>query len=324
MSDRLPMVSFIIPAKNEEAMLPSTLDSIHAVADNKFKYEIIVIDNDSHDNTVAIAKSKGAQVFVQKSGTIGGLRNIAAKMAKGKCLVFIDADVSITGEWLDPFLDVIGSMNANDKVITGSRCSTDDNAGWIAKSWFRRAQNLHITTHVGTGHMITSKQFFDRLGGFNERLQTGEDYEFCARAKRDGATIFENSKLRVIHFGVPKTLIEFIRREIWHGTGDVYSIKTLISSKVAMLSLCFLAAHLGLIYAIIFSNDNALQIFVCSLIILAIISISSWIKYHYAPTIVILRNIVLYYFYFWARNISIINRILPILSLRAPRAGRSR
>lgn len=322
MTNIFPIVSFIIPAKNEEEMLPATLDRIHIIVGNYFKYEILVIDNDSSDNTAVVAKSKGAKVLWKDVGTIGSLRNTAAKKAKGKYLVFIDADVSITDDWLKPFIDVMELLKADEKIITGSRCSTDKDAGWIANSWFRREQKLHLTTHVGTGHMITSKQFFDSLGGFDESLQTGEDYEFCARAKRKGASIFENHKLRVIHYGVPRTLSEFMRREIWHGTGDVQSIGALLRSKVAMLALVFLFTHLWLISGMVFGYGDSAQILMGLIIIFAIIVASAWKKYHYEPMLIILRNVVLYYFYFWARSISIVNRILPVISLNSPRAGR--
>ena len=322
MSNNLPIVSFIIPAKNEEAMLPSTLDCIHLIVSDHFKYEVIVVDNGSNDHTVDIAKKKGAQVLVQTTGTIGSLRNVAAKTAKGKCLVFLDADVSITKAWLHPFLEVMATIQIDENIIIGSRCSTAEDAGWIANSWFRRAPTLHMTTHVGTGHMITSKRLFDRIGGFDESFKTGEDYEFCARAKREGASIFENHKLRVIHHGVPRTLSEFMRREIWHGTGDVQTINVLLHSKVAMLSLLFLVAHLWLVGAILFSFGNGLQILISFIVVMTIVATSAWWKYHYAPMYVILRNVVLYYFYFWARSLSIINRVLPIVHLGTPRAGR--
>ena len=57
--------------------------------------------------------------------------------------------------------------------------------------------------------MIVSKALFKSLGGFDESLATGEDYEFCVRAKNCGVGLRESDELGVTHRGVPRNLYEF-------------------------------------------------------------------------------------------------------------------
>ena len=322
MSNSDPLISFIIPAKNEEVLLPQTLKSIRQYASDLFVYEIIVVDNDSTDSTPSIAETYGACVISKETGTIGALRNAGSRIAKGKFLVFLDADVSITQQWCDVVGGVLQNIADDMPVITGSRCSVAEDAGWIADAWFRRAPMEHETTHVGTGHMIVGREAFDKLGGFDESLRTGEDYEFCERAKRQGGRVFENRNLRVVHYGVPATLLEFAKREVWHGSGDAESLSNMLKSKVAVLSLLFLLAHIWLVVSLIVSADEVMLYILPALLVLLIVAGSAIKKYYFSSVGVVLKNMVLYYFYFWGRSLSLLYRVFHIKESASPRVGR--
>ena len=72
----MPMISFIIPAYNEEAVLGATLDSIlSAVEAAHMPFEIIVVDDASTDRTAEIARSKGARVVRVHKRQIAAVRN---------------------------------------------------------------------------------------------------------------------------------------------------------------------------------------------------------------------------------------------------------
>ena len=91
-------LTIIIPAFNEEAYLPSTLDSIQTAAaqlrsDSDAEVDTIVVDNNSEDDTAAVAQSKGATVVHEPVQGIARARNAGAHHADGDVLVFVDADV---------------------------------------------------------------------------------------------------------------------------------------------------------------------------------------------------------------------------------------
>ena len=91
-------LTIIVPAFNEEAYLPSTLDSIQAAATHlrgrsDVETDIIVVDNNSEDETAAVARSKGATVVHEPVQGIARARNAGAGHADGDSLVFVDADV---------------------------------------------------------------------------------------------------------------------------------------------------------------------------------------------------------------------------------------
>lgn len=317
-------VSFVIPAKNEECMLPGTIDSIHKAIKGHLNIEIVVMDNGSTDATVSVAKSRGARVITQESGTIGALRNAGVKHTQGEYIVFLDADISLSDAWYGAFLNVLDMLRSNPNIITGSRCKAPKAAGWIADSWFWEApSSIHQITHVATGHMITTRLLFNRLGGFDERLETAEDFDFCFRAKQSGVEVLLNRSLVAVHHGMPRSIGEFFRREIWHGAGDVTTLKLAVESKVVITSFVFLVAHLCMLMSIIFEPAIYPLLVITLVIIIAICVASAWKKYSRAPVHIILQNIVLFYLYYWGRSIAIVNRIVPFLLHRSPRAGRA-
>src|SRR5919204_4151316 len=90
------MISFIVPAYNEEAELPSTLAAIRAAASGAAQsFEIIVVDDASTDATSKIAEQGGARVVSIHRRQIAASRNAGARIARGEYLFFIDADTRI-------------------------------------------------------------------------------------------------------------------------------------------------------------------------------------------------------------------------------------
>src|SRR5213079_224674 len=90
------MISFIIPAYNEELELSSTIAAIRvAASDVTLPYEIIVVDDASTDMTAELAAQGGARVISINRRQIAASRNAGARAAQGDYLFFVDADTRI-------------------------------------------------------------------------------------------------------------------------------------------------------------------------------------------------------------------------------------
>ena len=102
-------ISFIIPAYNASGTIVRTLDSIRYVAEGKVAYEVVVVDDCSPDNTVAVVegwKSKNEDCSLvilrqEKNHRQGAARNRAIREAKGEYVMFIDADDTVAEGLID-------------------------------------------------------------------------------------------------------------------------------------------------------------------------------------------------------------------------------
>ena len=89
-------VSVIVPAYNEESYLPRTLKHVgEALSELSCPAEIIVVDNDSMDQTRGVAESFGARVFLESERNISKARNTGAENSTGDVLIFVDADTLV-------------------------------------------------------------------------------------------------------------------------------------------------------------------------------------------------------------------------------------
>lgn len=310
------VLSFVIPARNESRMLPATLRSISQHVGQSFAHEVIVVDHGSTDGTGEIARNHGAAVVRVDSGTIGHARNCGVSRARGTVLVFLDADVTLTSGWAEAIPSTLSMLESEPNTIAGSRCAPPDDSGWIGRAWFSRRDVDYEARHLGTGHLIIGRRLFATLGGFDETLETGEDYEFSTRAKARGGTIAAMRRLHVVHHGVPRTLGEFVRREAWHSRGDARRISDVLRSRVALLAVLFAVGHaltgILLVAQPVWPPIWAIPV----LLVCAICVASAFVKYRGLPWTTVARNSVLFYFYFVGRFWGILESRFPWRSYR--------
>ena len=210
-------VSIIVPAFNEENYINHCLESIVKLHLMSLDKEIIVVDNGSCDKTVEICKSYGAKVLLKKEGTIASLRNYGAKTSRGDLLAFLDADCVAPENWLEKALTY---LNGDGRVILGFRLSISENCNWVAKCWDLLFAKRYFTAEadwIPSGNMIMTREAFMSINGFDEKLESNEDYDFCARMRRQGYKIISSSDISITHLRPPQTLMQIFKKELWHG-----------------------------------------------------------------------------------------------------------
>jgi glycosyltransferase involved in cell wall biosynthesis len=259
------------------------------------------VDNGSTDGTARVAAQLGARVIRRPGGNIGAVRNTGVATARGDILVFLDADVLITPEWAARLPAAVDSLQQDHRVLTGSWCRVPADGSWLERWWFEPQTG---DSHLGTGHMIMTRGFFDELRGFDEELATGEDYDLSRRAVASGGQIVIDHELRAEHLGWPRTLGAFIRREAWHGVGDFSSISAFIRSKVALATAMFALFHLLIIGGVLTYNPWLAGTAAAAVVGLCLAS--SAVKFRGQPLRTVLLNAAVYWVYYLGRTLSLI------------------
>jgi len=102
--------SVIIPARNEANRISRTLEALKA-QDYDGRYEIIVVVNNSNDNTEEVARQFTDQVYTLKEGGAWRARNHGVENASGNVVLFIDADTFPPPNWISMFMNEFDSQN---------------------------------------------------------------------------------------------------------------------------------------------------------------------------------------------------------------------
>lgn len=212
--------SVVVPALNEARVIGTCLEALQRLDFPADRFEVILVDNGSSDNTVAIARQFSSclqiRVLEKRDVSIAALRNIGARAAQGEFLAFLDADCLAPVQWLT---QALGHFAASGPVVLGAHYGIPAASSWVARIWYGHYDGINgDVSYVPSGDLLIRKSDFDRLGGFDESLQTSEDYEFCQRARAAAVPVRAFTELSVCHLGTPQTLQAFYRKQYWHGT----------------------------------------------------------------------------------------------------------
>jgi glycosyltransferase involved in cell wall biosynthesis len=179
------MLSFIVPAHNEEYELPGALAAIRAAAEASGQsFEIIVVDDASTDATPEIAKAAGAVVVSVHFRHIAAARNAGAHAARGEIFFFVDADSAISPAHVTGAIAAL----AADCAGGGAPVITEGSGPWWGP-WFVRVFSLFYfrMANLGAGaFLFTTRENFQAAGGFDEQYYAGEEVYFTLALKKLG------------------------------------------------------------------------------------------------------------------------------------------
>lgn len=178
------MLSFVVPAYNEERCLPATLAAIHAGArELAIDYEIVVADDGSTDATAHIAEEAGARVVHVAHRQISRTRNSGAREARGDRLVFVDADTHINA----PLLKAAIAALDGGAVGGGARPGFAPEAPAWAHRLIRSVVGFMALFRWSAGCFVFARRdAFEAVGGFDERHFAGEEIMLSVAMKRRG------------------------------------------------------------------------------------------------------------------------------------------
>jgi glycosyltransferase involved in cell wall biosynthesis len=178
------MISFIVPAYNEEALIGRTLDALNCAAQSIGEpFEIVVADDASSDRTAAIAEARGARLTRVNLRQIAATRNAGACLAIGDKLIFVDADTVVSEEVVRTAIE---AMN-NGAAGGGSAVSFDGRLPRYAELVHPTLVRLFRATGLACGcFLFCTRRAFEAAGGFNEKLFASEEIAMSRALRRQG------------------------------------------------------------------------------------------------------------------------------------------
>lgn len=179
-----PLISVLIPAYNEEALIGETLASVRGSfgALGREDYEVIVCDNNSTDGTASVAGAAGALVVAEAHNQIGRARNTAAKAARGKWLIFLDADSLMNDAVLGRTLELLGGgkVGAGGALLSMESGALSGWVRWMLETWNR----ISATASLAAGsYLYCLREAWEGVGGFDETVYAGEEIDFSRKLK---------------------------------------------------------------------------------------------------------------------------------------------
>ncbi|MEE8388618.1 MAG: glycosyltransferase [Acidiferrobacterales bacterium] len=166
--------SVIVPAYNEAAWLPATLAALKAaMVVLPLRGEIIVTDNNSTDTTAEIAERSGVRVVFEPVNQISRARNAGARVARGRYLVFVDADTIIPPALLERALDNLesGRCVGGGSVVRFEK-EVKRSVHYVVALWNLLSRALHLA--AGCFFYCTRRDFVE-AGGFSEAVYATEE-----------------------------------------------------------------------------------------------------------------------------------------------------
>ena len=179
------MISFVIPAYNEERLIGRTLSALRAAAMALgMPYEIVVADDDSSDRTAAIAAERGAHVVRARHRQIAATRNAGARAARGEWLVFVDADTCVSATLLRAAVQALqsGVVGGGAAIRFDGRLPHYYEGFWEPfLLWLQRTARF-----AGGCFLFCTRSGFEAVGGFDERMYGAEEIAMSQALKRVG------------------------------------------------------------------------------------------------------------------------------------------
>lgn len=194
-SSKKPRFSVVIPAYNEATFIADTLDSLfNQVFDGEV--EIIVVDNNSSDQTAAVARGLGAKVVKEKNPGVCWARQKGTEAANGEIIVGTDADTYFDPHWL---ARIDRQFKKNPKVIAvAGPCRYVNGPLWATiypHLLFVPFSIIYKLTGRTLYASATNIAFYkNNWHGYDTALtQGGDELDLLRRLRKEGRVAFDNN-----------------------------------------------------------------------------------------------------------------------------------
>jgi len=233
-----PLVSIVIPARNEENTIQRCIDSLAKSDYPKNRLEIIVVDGMSEDGTVEVVKRLSAEnsqirLLPNEKKITPVARNIGVKAARGDYIMFFDAHSTASSDYVRKCVELMQETGAdNVGGVLKTLPSEDTSLGIVISkvlssrfgvggSKFRTGvEALQEVDTVPFG--FYKRDVFERIGLFDDNLVRNQDIEFNLRLKRAGGKILLSPEIELTYLS-RSDLKGFLQNNFGNGFWVIYA-----------------------------------------------------------------------------------------------------
>lgn len=187
-----PLVSVVIPAYNEGKSIEKTLNSL--LRQDYPNFEVIVVDNNSTDNTALVVKNFKVTLISEKQKGVAHARQAGFTKANGEIIVSTDADTLHSVDWLTKIVQIF--QNDEHLVAVGGlgEFYSGPKSAKLASQYlfypFLVVDKLFSGGWNLSGfNMAVRKKAFERIGGFSTNLNIGEDIDLSKKLRKIGKIV---------------------------------------------------------------------------------------------------------------------------------------
>src|SRR5579863_3160693 len=204
-----PLVSIIVPTKNSARFLRRCIDGVRS--QSYVPIEVVIVDNHSDDGTWEMARAL-ADVAIQAGSERCAQCNAGAKVARGAYIYRVDADFV-----LDPGVvsEAVATCEHGADAVCVPNRSDPTVSFWSAVRDFER--RMYDGSRLLGSARFFSRQAFDAIGGFDESIVAGDDYDINNRLIAHGLRA-EWISASELHLGEPESLREIAAKSFFYGS----------------------------------------------------------------------------------------------------------
>jgi len=220
MGSEYPSVSVVVPVYNGEANIGECIESLLGLDYPESKYEVIVVDNDSTDNTAEEIRKHQVKYFLEKKRGSYAARNSGVRESRGEIIAFTDSDCVVDKKWLRKLVDgfaegvggVGGEITALDPKTPAER--------FLGELYSVKQATEEKHPFIITANAAYRKNVLHELGGFDESFTSGGDVDFSYRLAEKGYRIVYCPEA-VVNHKHRSTYPTMLRLFVNYGVGNV-------------------------------------------------------------------------------------------------------
>ena len=227
MTDNLPFVSIIVPVYNGERTIENCIKSLLSLNYPASKHEIIIVDNNSKDNTFKIIQNFPVIPLIEsKIQSSYATRNTGIKKSKGEIVAFTDSDCIADKDWI---LKAVECFQEEKVGCVGGRILGYSPSNYIeeylVKTGALSQGSIRFLPYAQTANAVYRRKVFDEIGLFEEHWISGGDADMTWRMQLHSGFKFAQCDDALVYHVHRSTLKGFFKQRMTWGYGEVSMYK---------------------------------------------------------------------------------------------------